>query len=211
MNKLSGISGCIDDSKTWSSGCFFLVDACHFYRVYAYPISPTVLEVFKCDEFQKELELKITLRSLENRVLHEQKLQVVGQSLGRLIKIFENILISVEFTALSPINAFERFVTDGETISELPENFESDVTCPMLEDAYKFTKENCAIEASTCINCAIQVDRVNCVFRQDILQGLFKHREHVLPILAQNYQLLPYKESIKINLPTELIKIRKSK
>ena len=70
---MPGIFGCIDSCKTWSGGCFYPIDACHFYGVYANPKSPNFLEVFKCVEFQKELKFKITLRSSEEKAEKQKK------------------------------------------------------------------------------------------------------------------------------------------
>ncbi|CAB3404684.1 unnamed protein product [Caenorhabditis bovis] len=58
-NKYPGHSHCADSCGGWGCGCLSLTAACLFYRNYAIPTSDEVVEIYKCENWSKQIAVTI--------------------------------------------------------------------------------------------------------------------------------------------------------
>ena len=180
-NHYPGTSGCINSCKghLFCENCYYSSYTCLFYRCYAEPKSKEIFEIFECPEFNLQLNLNISIETMDQKFEKELRLR------PGFTETFKDIKLTATSMTVPPIPALGRSIlTDGNIyaiISKKQEKSAKRVFCPNIKEAAKFSPK-CLLQPDIC-KCEKRKNKIQCGIQngpslKDIIRG-----ENVLPLI----------------------------
>ncbi|KAK5964383.1 hypothetical protein GCK32_010050 [Trichostrongylus colubriformis] len=153
-NRYPGLTFCVESCGGPGCGCFYLSSGCLFYRIFHIPTDSKIYEIFKCPQWQEEVELEITTVSRQKSV--EKKVVVVHPTVPTNT---DNMRITLSALAVPPTPALSStFISDGSHLATWNHKDKPHLQCGSEMDARSL---NCSV--TTSCNCEPAENKINCL------------------------------------------------
>ena len=178
FNSYFGNVYCEDGARGFVNFCPIPSPSCVFYRTVAKPIEDQVYEIFTCDSWYYEINLKMEL----DKANFNEKINISlipGSTFN-----WNDLTITVTTITRPPTPIInQNFITDTKNVAIIDAAY-SDLECNNFEQAKNF---NCNLNPKSCINCRRTDEMMKCHCQDNNYKNLIEITEKRLPIESKQF------------------------
>ncbi|KAE9547794.1 hypothetical protein FO519_008994 [Halicephalobus sp. NKZ332] len=168
--KFPGVTKCVNSCGCWGCGCLICTDACTFYRYYATPVTPEIIEEVECEEWVIQADIKVDQILGTKRTVKEftaSPLQVV--KMGQFAITVTSTVTDKNLAIRSKLLHDGHRVAFSDSITSAAMEI---IQCSSKERAAKF---DCQLKEDSC-QCPPTGESVNCLCKTN--QIIKSHLDH---------------------------------
>ncbi|VDM58744.1 unnamed protein product [Angiostrongylus costaricensis] len=168
-NKYPGITACVESCRGPGCDCFYWSSGCLFYRIYLFPTSSTIYEIFHCNRWKEAAKVEITY-------FNQSHVTQIRPNIPFKHQFFTLTLSSITVPPIPKLNTL--FISDGKRTAI----WNSHIT-PPLRCANQAAAENLNCSMESDCTCYPAETQANCRCEDVKIASWFNNVQNRLPII----------------------------